>query len=513
MKTSRNILLIDDCEYTKTIIEEYCRKIPDLNFSHVRTSSFNETLPPNSNKSDIIIFDPVLDPCESNQRCLHKKTKILRDLSPDSKLIIFANRRFCTCPPPDPNQCDSDIFFRKETDYPMLFEVLKDQKPLPDHEKQIPQITSVQSKLDPEVSNILHLSIEQSLSSIIITDTNGNFEYANPAFYEVTGFSRDQIIGKTPRILKSGKHPQAFYKNIWETVKSGKEWKGSICNKKKNGELYWIYQSITPIKSESGEIIKFLAVRLDDTARRKAEKKAQTYSNELARSNKDLAEFASIASHDLQEPLRRIVSFTDLMATKIPVESDVLVSYMEKVRNSTLRMKELLNDLLLFSYVNREAKKNDVIHLEELVNQITQDLEIKMRETGGSVLWNGDRKIRGDAVQLRQVLQNLITNALKFHREEVPPVINIYCQIKKGFYEISVQDNGIGFDEKFKEKIFHPFQRLHGRGEYQGTGMGLAICRKIIERHGGTITVKSTLGTGTTFNIKLPKQPLSEIQL
>src|SRR5262249_9380166 len=177
-----------------------------------------------------------------------------------------------------------------------------------------------------------------------------------------------------------------------------------------------------------------------------------------------------------------------------------------------------INDLLMFSRVTTKGQPFVPVELSQIANEVINDLEVSILQSGGRVEIGTLPQIEADPLQMRQLLQNLIGNALKFHRPQVPPVVKITSRLFDGslppepsstngdyqLYQLTVEDNGIGFDEKYLDRIFTPFQRLHGRGEYEGTGMGLAVCRKIVERHGGTITAKSTPGSGTTFEVVLP---------
>jgi signal transduction histidine kinase len=251
--------------------------------------------------------------------------------------------------------------------------------------------------------------------------------------------------------------------------------------------------------------------------RRRAEEELQTYSRRLLRSNRELQEFASVASHDLQEPLRKIQAFGDRLQVKC---ADSLGeqgrSYLEPMLAAAGRMRSLINDLLTFSRISTKAQPFEKIDLQRVAGEVASDLEGRIEETGASVEFDGLPVLDADAMQMRQLLQNLIANAIKFHRPDVRPVVRVSGRVRPsrvvkigdpsepGSCEIAVQDNGIGFDEKYLDRIFNVFQRLHGRGEYEGTGMGLAICRKIVERHGGTITAKSEAGTGSRFIIELP---------
>ena len=353
----------------------------------------------------------------------------------------------------------------------------------------------------------LSQSVEQSLSSVMITDKNGIIKYVNPAFVGITGYELDEAIGKSPSILKSGKHPKSFYKGIWDALLVGKSWEGEICNRNKNGTLYWEYECISPIKNSEGEINSYLSVRLDTTQRKVDEEKLKNYSEELQRSNESLGHFASIASHDLQEPLRKIITFGDRLKDKATNLDAASYDYISRMQQASFRMRELIEDILSYSKVGSSPNQLGQVDLGEIIEESLVNLEGRIEDTGGVVEIGEVSVIEADPVQMMLMFQNLIGNSLKYHRTSINPLVSISSESIEGDrLRIIVKDNGIGMDMQFADKIFQPFQRLHGRSEYEGTGMGLAICKKIIDGHQGSISVKSKLGEGSTFVITLPKK-------
>jgi signal transduction histidine kinase len=243
---------------------------------------------------------------------------------------------------------------------------------------------------------------------------------------------------------------------------------------------------------------------------------------QLERSNRDLRDFALVASHDLQEPLRKIQAFGDRLEARY---ADVLDErgrdYLERMQRAARRMQDLINGLLMLSRVTTWAQPFEQVDLAAVAREVILDLELQIERTGGTVMIGRLPTIDADATQMRQLVQNLVGNALKFHREDVAPAVEIYGQVMAenerlandasgGYCRIIVDDNGIGFDEKYLDRIFAPFQRLHGRNGFEGTGIGLTICQKIVERHGGSITARSAPGQGTRFIISLPVQQRAE---
>ncbi len=245
----------------------------------------------------------------------------------------------------------------------------------------------------------------------------------------------------------------------------------------------------------------------DVTELKKVEEQLQHYAARLEQSNRELEEFAYIASHDLQEPLRKIQAFGDRLKTKHgQTLGDQGRDYLERMQNAAARMQALINGLLTYSRVTTKAHPFVPVDLAQVAQEVMSDLEVRIQEVGGRVDVENLPRIEADPTQMRQLLQNLVANALKFHRQDQPPVVKVYAgnAHHNGVCQIFVEDNGIGFDEKYLNRIFHVFQRLHGRSEYEGSGVGLATCRKIVVRHGGRITARSTPGQGATFIVTLP---------
>ncbi|MEA5616961.1 GAF domain-containing protein [Cronbergia sp. UHCC 0137] len=236
---------------------------------------------------------------------------------------------------------------------------------------------------------------------------------------------------------------------------------------------------------------------------------------ELIRSNEELQQFAFIASHDLQEPLRKIQTFSDrLQLTCGDALNEQGRDYLARMHNATQRMQTLIEDLLTLSRVTTKAQPFIMVNLAQITQEVLSDLEVRIQHTQGHIEVGVLPIIKADPLQMRQLFQNLIGNALKFHRPNEPPIVKIYSQflnnpsdnsaVTEEVCQIIVEDNGIGFSEKYLDRIFNVFQRLHSRSEYEGTGIGLAICRKITERHQGSITAQSYPGKGSKFIIKLP---------
>jgi signal transduction histidine kinase len=244
----------------------------------------------------------------------------------------------------------------------------------------------------------------------------------------------------------------------------------------------------------------------DITQRRFTEWRLAEQHRELERSNAALDEFASVASHDLQEPVRKILSFGDLLSTSAgPALDDRAREHLARMLSAAARMRTLTSDLLLYSQVTTRVQPFARTDLSRIAREVIADLETTIAESDGRVEVGELPVIDADALQMRQLLQNLLGNALKYRRKGVPPVVRLHATNSGASHcTLSVADNGIGFNEKHAGKIFRMFVRLHGRAQYDGSGIGLAICRKIVERHRGTIAATSTPGQGATFTVILP---------
>ncbi len=246
-----------------------------------------------------------------------------------------------------------------------------------------------------------------------------------------------------------------------------------------------------------------------------------SYSERLARSNRELEDFASVAAHDLQEPLRKVQAFGDRLVAES--ESDLSEKgrdYLERMQKASGRMRVLIDDLLTYSRVATKAQPFELVDLADVMAEVQRTCETLIEETGGRLEVAELPVIEADATQMEQLLQNLITNAFKFHRPDVPPVVEVSGEVTGVHRQddvkqlrLTITDNGIGFDQKYLEKIFTMFERLHGRDEYSGTGVGLAVCRRIVDRHNGQITAQGNPGEGSTFIVTLPIQQPVESQL
>jgi light-regulated signal transduction histidine kinase (bacteriophytochrome) len=261
-----------------------------------------------------------------------------------------------------------------------------------------------------------------------------------------------------------------------------------------------------PVLDSSGNP-QFLLGISEDITDQKRQQEMEMYTKALEVSNREMQDFVFVASHDLQEPLRKIQSFGQFLRDEFKeVLGEAGKDYVERMQSAASRMQILINDLLALTRVTTKAQPFVKVDLSKVVQEVLVDLETRIAEKKAQVLVESLPVVDADATQMRQLFQNLIANALKFQKVGVPPEIKVSSAAAGGQCRILVQDNGIGFDNKYGDQIFKVFERLHGRDEYEGTGIGLAICRKVVERHHGTIKAEGILGKGSTFTITLPLQ-------
>ncbi len=275
--------------------------------------------------------------------------------------------------------------------------------------------------------------------------------------------------------------------------------------------------SISPIFNSVGQVHQVVHVSRDVTHRKTAALELARYAERLEQSNSALGEFAYVASHDLQEPLRKIQSFGSRLQTKYRDSIDERgQDYLDRMQNAAVRMQALIEGLLTYSRVTSRANEFEPVDLNAVAEGVLSDLEVRIQETGGVVTVGALPTIDADPVQMRQLLQNLIANALKFAAPGRRPEVSLTADPieasngQEASWQVSVADNGIGFEQKYSERIFGVFQRLHGRGEYSGTGIGLAACAKIVDRHGGSITAVGRPGEGATFQVRIPSRQIDQ---
>jgi PAS domain S-box-containing protein len=439
------------------------------------------------------------------------------------------------------------------------------QHELADRRRAEQEIDRLNRDLKRRVDELQTLLDVAPVGLAVARDPEGKNITANRAFAEMLGITPNQNASKSSpegdslpfKVLRNGVEVPAEDLPMQFTARTGTSVRGDEYEIiRSDGRRFFLLEYASPLYDESGKIRGSLGAFVDVTGRkqaeselkvlnetlehrvrertaelekaneqlkqeiterRRAERALERTNTMLVLRNRELQDFAYVASHDLQEPLRKIHSFADLVRTEYSDAVDEEGKlYLERIQSAATRMSGLIQDLLQFSRVATKGLPFQPVNLEHIIKDMLSDLEISIEESGGSITVENLPEIEADPMQMRQLFQNLIGNALKFRKPGEPPVIRIGGALEvipgqtsgpsQRMCRLEIEDNGIGFDEKYLDRIFSPFQRLHGREDYAGTGMGLAICRRIVERHHGTLTARSKPGEGATFIIVLPEQ-------
>jgi len=375
-------------------------------------------------------------------------------------------------------------------------------------DKKIKELISVGRNIDErkrfeEELNMKHQQLRTLIDnipdSIFIKDIKGRFMLNNRAHLKLLGAkSFKSVLGKTdfdylPEYLSnSAKQDEDKIISTGRPMISTEE---MIVNRETKKNNYFMTTKL-PLKDDQGNVVGLIGIARDITSLRE-------YSDKLQASNKELQQFAYVASHDLQEPLRVLSGFTQLLFSEYGDElKGEANEYKDYILDATDRMKNLISDLLEYSRVGTRGRPFTLVNMEKLIEEVLLNLDTLVKENNAKVQYSDFPEIIADKGQMSQLFQNLISNAIKFKGEK-DPIINISIKKEKNQYHVKVEDNGIGIEKKFKERIFQVFERLHTREQYEGTGIGLAICRKIVERHNGRIWVVSKPGNGSKFHFTI----------
>lgn len=373
-----------------------------------------------------------------------------------------------------------------------------------DHEN-LNDASEISLALEKEQARFLTL-LESDNNAIAIVDKNQNIQTINDKVHEVFGYHKDELSGLDIKMLiEEDEHYDfrqeliSFFKKIsidFETVKF------NSIGKRKTGESFPIKLQLNVLDTKNGyaetALIRFITEKEDSVDL------LEKYTQLLRAKNKELEEFAYVASHDLKEPIRTIRSFTEFLQQNYEAKLDSKGKQSIKfITDASLRMSELVHDLLDYSRIGRNSERSEV-NLNDILKSVLADLDTIITETGAKIHINKLPVCKVYPTEIRLLFQNLIFNAIKFRKKGVTPEISINSEKKKNEILFSITDNGIGVEEKFFDRIFMVFQRLHTRDDYEGSGIGLAHCKKIIEYHGGKIWIKSNLGEGSTFYFTIP---------
>ena len=377
-------------------------------------------------------------------------------------------------------------------------------------------ITDISERKEFELKlETLSKAITHAPVSVVITDNNGIIEYANPKFTEITGYCFEEAIGQNMNIVNSSHYPKEFYVKLWRTIKSGKEWNGTLLNKKKNGNLFWEQSSISGIKNKDGDIEHYVGVKEDITKKFEAKESLIKAKRKAEESDRLKSVFLANMSHEIRTPMNGILGFTELLAND-SLASDKKKYYANIVKLSTERLLMLLTDIIDFSKI--EARLIEIHRSEFKLNNLLEELlaefqliiakndknhiQLKLHKS------TDDPKLQivTDEVRLKQIFTNLLNNAIKFTDKGF--IEFGYQQVKEDTYLFYVKDTGIGIIDENHKLIFERFRQADESIErnYEGAGLGLSISKGLVERLGGEIWLESEIGKGTTFFFTLPVQ-------
>ena len=396
---------------------------------------------------------------------------------------------------------ESDIFVM-ETLSTQIAIAIENARLFEERQKEIFERKKAEERLKEEKAYLDSL-FDSAKEAIVVTDNKGIIMRVNKEFTRMFGYSEKEAIGKLIDDLVATPELRDEAKSFTKKLEKGEKISFESLRKRKNGKLIHVWSIGAPIIVDGKQVATYCIYR-DITDRKKAEEKLKETAEALERSNRELQHFAYVASHDLQEPLRMIGSYVQLLARRYKGKLDKDVDeFIEFAVDGVNRLQRMINDLLFYSRVQTRGKPFVPTDCNKVIEKVKMNLKVAIEESQAIITYDNLPVVLADESQLMQLFQNLIGNAVKFC-DKKQPEIHISAERKNKEWVFSVKDNGIGIDPEYKERIFQIFQRLHSRDEYPGTGIGLAVCKRIVERHGGKIWVESEVGKGSTFYFSIP---------
>jgi PAS domain S-box-containing protein len=374
--------------------------------------------------------------------------------------------------------------------------------------RNIKQLEQINASLEKRVvERTLELSQYKyaldEASMVEITDTKGITLHVNENKCRISGYTKEELIGEDYHMVNSNYHPKEFMANLWETISSGKIWKGEFRNKAKNGRIYWVESTIVPFINDEGKVYQYMAIKNDITSLKIIEEERKEHSEQLEAVNKELESFSYSVSHDLRAPLRAVDGYALMLEEDydgiLDTEGKRLLAV---IRQNALYMGNLIDDLLNFSQLGRKELKTALVNMTDLVQGIANEIG-KTKKHNATITIGQLHKVMADKSLMECVWVNLLSNAIKYSAKKENPAIEISSKKENNVVIFSIKDNGAGFEMEYVDKLFGVFQRLHTAEEFEGTGVGLATAQRIIHKHGGKISADAEVGKGATFNFSL----------
>ncbi|MBN2006964.1 MAG: PAS domain S-box protein [Anaerolineae bacterium] len=359
----------------------------------------------------------------------------------------------------------------------------------------------------------LSLAIEQSGSTIVMTDTEGNVQYANPRFEETSGYTLQETLGQNLRILKSGEQNADYYQKLWETITGGQIWRGEFQNRRKDGRLYWESATIAPVHNAAGEITHYIAVKEDITERRQAQEILHRYAEQLATQNAELDTFAHTVAHDLKNPIGIIIGFAELLVNDPePVSPEETAESLRYILQTGKKLDRIIEELMLLAGVRKLEIAPEPLDMSSVVREAIERLQILIQDRHAQIILRDEAAwpvVFGHAPWIEEVWANYISNAIKYGGR--PPQVEVGADplpTPAGESQVRecrfwVRDNGPGLTAEAQSNLFTPFTRLD-QVRAKGHGLGLSIVRRIVEKLGGRAGMESEVGQGSTFFFTLP---------
>lgn len=366
-----------------------------------------------------------------------------------------------------------------------------------------------EEQLNRTIKEITDYKFALDESSIVaITDQKGIIKYANDNFCRISKYNAGELLGQDHRIINSGHHSKEFIRNLWITIANGKIWRGEIKNRAKDGTIYWVDTTIVPFLNELDKPYQYIAIRADITGRKLAEEENHKLNEDLElrvkQRTEELEAFSYSVSHDLRAPLRAINGFAKMLDEDYSAVFDVeAMRLFKRIEENAKKMGALIDDLLEFSKLGRKEIHRAPVQMTELAEETLYEINTSIHHNAKVTIYPL-HAAHVDTTMIKQVMINLISNALKYSSKTEKPVVEIKSSLEEDEIIYSVSDNGVGFNNQYAGKLFGVFQRLHLQKDFEGTGVGLALVKRIIDKHGGRVWAEGELNKGATFFFSLP---------